>query len=69
MPEQICKRDGRLVDYNERKIAKAIERAFRAVGSAKGEIDAARLAEKVTREIDRDENIAMPTVEYVQDKV
>ncbi len=69
MPEQIRKRDGRLVDYNEGKIAKAIERAFRAVGSAKGEIDAARLAEKVTREVDRDESIAMPTVEFVQDKV
>jgi len=69
MPEQIRKRDGRLVDYNEAKIAKAIERAFRAVNSAKGEAEAARLAEKVTREIDRDENISMPTVEYVQDKV
>ncbi len=69
MPEQICKRDGRLVEYNERKIAKAIERAFRAVGSAKGEAEAARLAEKVTREVDRDESISMPSVEYVQDKV
>ena len=69
MPEQIRKRDGRLVEYNERKIAKAIERAFRAVNSAKGEAEAARLAEKVTREVDRDESIAMPTVEFVQDKV
>jgi len=69
MPEQIRKRDGRLVDYDEGKIAKAIERAFRAVGSAKGEVEAARLAEKVTREVDRDESISLPTVEYVQDKV
>ena len=69
MPEQIRKRDGRLVEYNEGKIAKAIERAFRAVNSAKGEAEAARLAEKVTREVDRDESIAMPTVEFVQDKV
>ena len=69
MPEQILKRDGRLVDYDEGKIAKAIERAFRAVGSAKGEVEAACLAEKVTRELDRDESISLPTVEYVQDKV
>ncbi|MBR5288210.1 MAG: anaerobic ribonucleoside triphosphate reductase [Clostridia bacterium] len=69
MPEQIRKRDGRLVDYNEKKIAMAIERAFQAVGSAKGEAEAARLAEKVTREVDRDESVSLPTVEYVQDKV
>ena len=69
MPEQIRKRDGRLVDYDEKKIAKAIERAFRAVGSAKGEAEAARLAEKVTREVDRDESVSLPTVEFVQDKV
>ncbi len=69
MPEQIIKRDGRLAEYDEQKIVSAIERAFQAVDSVKGEIEAAKLARQVTREIDRDENVGVPTVEYVQDKV
>ena len=36
MPEYITKRDGRRVVYDEGKIAAAIERAFDAVESGKG---------------------------------
>lgn len=37
MPESIKKRDGRLVPYDEAKIASAIDRAFEAAESGKGE--------------------------------
>ena len=37
MPEYIKKRDGRLVPYDEAKIASAIDRAFVAAESGKGE--------------------------------
>jgi len=63
------KRDGRVVAYDEEKIAGAIERAFAAVNSAKGRGEAERLAGIVTRELNRDESIDMPTVEGVQDRV
>ena len=69
MPDQIQKRDGRKALYDEEKIADAIARAFAAVGSAKGSEEAHRLARIVTREINRDESIDMPTVEGVQDRV
>lgn len=36
MPESIKKRDGRLVPYDEAKIASAIDRAFVAAESGKG---------------------------------
>ena len=51
MPEYITKRDGRRVVYDEGKIAAAIERAFDAVESGKGNEEAKRLAGIVTREI------------------
>ena len=69
MPEFIRKRDGRTVAYEEDKIAEAILRAFEAVGSAKGSDEAHRLARIVTRDINRDETVDMPTVEGVQDTV
>ena len=40
MPESIKKRDGRLVPYDEAKIASAIDRAFVAAESGKGEDEA-----------------------------
>ena len=49
MPEYIKKRDGRLVPYDEAKIASAIDRAFVAAESGKGEDEADRLAKIVTR--------------------
>ena len=69
MPEYIRKRDGRVAVYDERKIAEAIFSAFSAVGSAKGSDEASRLARIVTREINRNESVDMPTVEGVQDTV
>ena len=69
MPEYIIKRDGRRVEYEEKKIAAAILSAFRAAESAKSADEAQRLARMVTREINRDESIDMPTVEGVQDTV
>ena len=69
MPEYIIKRDGRKVVYEEAKIAGAILRAFEAADSAKGSEEAQRLAYIVTREVNRDESIDVPTVEGVQDMV
>lgn len=69
MPQSIMKRDGRVAAYDEEKIVRAIERAFAAVNSAKGREEAVRLARIVTREVERDESIDMPTVEGVQDRV
>ena len=40
MPESIKKRDGRLVPYDEAKIASAIDRALVAAESGKGEDEA-----------------------------
>ena len=69
MPEYIKKRDGRLVPYDEAKIAAAIDRAFVAAESGKGEVEADRLAKIVTREMNAKENNETPSVEDIQDQV
>ena len=69
MPEKIKKRDGRLVPYDESKIAAAIDRAFVAVESGKGEDEAERLAKIVTREMNAKESNETPSVEDIQDQV
>lgn len=69
MPEYITKRDGRKVVYDEGKIAAAIERAFDAVESGKGNEEAKRLAGIVTREINARESAEIPSVEDIQDQV
>ena len=69
MPEYIKKRDGRLVAFDEEKIADAILRAFEAVNSGKGREEALRLAQIVTRDINAQEDAQEPTVEGVQDQV
>ncbi len=69
MPEYIKKRDGRLVPYDEAKIAAAIDRAFVAAESGKGEVEAERLAKIVTREMNAKENNETPSVEDIQDQV
>lgn len=69
MPEYITKRDGRRVVYDEGKIAAAIERAFDAVESGKGNEEAKRLARIVTREINARESAEIPSVEDIQDQV
>lgn len=63
MPESIKKRDGRLVPYDEAKIASAIDRAFVAAESGKGEDEAKRLAKIVTREMNAKESNETPSVE------
>ena len=69
MPESIKKRDGRLVPYDEAKIASAIDRAFVAAESGKGEDEAKRLAKIVTREMNAKESNETPSVEDIQDQV
>ena len=69
MPEYITKRDGRRVVYDEGKIAAAIERAFDAVESGKGNEEAKRLAGIVTRDINARESAEIPSVEDIQDQV
>ena len=69
MPEYIKKRDGRLVPYDEAKIASDIDRAFVAAESGKGEDEADRLAKIVTREMNAKENNETPSVEDIQDQV
>ena len=69
MPEYIKKRDGRLVPYDEAKIAAAIDRAFVAAESGKGEDEAERLAKIVTREMNAKENNETPSGEDIQDQV
>ena len=65
MPESIKKRDGRLVPYDEAKIASAIDRAFVAAESGKGEDEAERLAKIVTREMNAKESNETPSVEDI----
>ena len=69
MLEYIRKRDGRLVSFEEEKIAEAIQRAVRAVGGT--DMDRARsIARQVTGILEiiyKDGRV--PTVENVQDLV
>ena len=63
----IIKRDGRIVDFDYRKIGEAIFKAALAVGG-KDKERAMFLAKKVIQELEK-ENNNQPTVEQVQDKV
>ncbi|MDO4483384.1 MAG: anaerobic ribonucleoside triphosphate reductase [Clostridia bacterium] len=66
----IRKRDGRLVPFDQKKIENAILRSFQATGSAKGPETARVLAEQVMHELENNEAIsANPAVEEVQDAV
>ena len=67
MPEQIIKRDGRTMAYDEGKITRAVLRAFSAVNSEYGEEEARRIARLVTQYVDGQGSV--PTVEQVQDTV
>lgn len=55
--------------YDEAKIASAIDRAFVAAESGKGEDEAERLAKIVTREMNAKESNETPSVEDIQDQV
>lgn len=67
MPSKIRKRDGRVVDFEPRKIAIAIEKAFKAVGEEDGGV-AAELAGEVVALLDARIK-GVPGVEEVQDLV
>jgi ribonucleoside-diphosphate reductase alpha chain len=67
MPSKIKKRDGRVVDFEPRKIAIAIEKAFKAVGEEDGAA-AKKLADAVVELLDARIK-GVPSVEDVQDLV
>ena len=69
MTDTIRKRDGRQVPFEAEKIEEAILKAFEATGSAKGRDTANELTRQIIAELDRDEDIDVPTVEDVQDMV
>lgn len=64
-PQQILKRDGRIVDFDASKIVQAIA----AAGSATGEIDAARAGMLGARVIDRLAEQPCPGIETIQNLV
>ena len=66
--ESIRKRDGRIVPFDENKIAGAIVKAFDATYKPGNEEVAAVLASKVTERLER-EQIELPDVEHIQDMV
>ena len=70
MIKSIIKRDGRVVSFDQTKIAAAIMKSFAAGGSQKSAETADELAELVVKELEKDEKIpSIPTVEQTQDMV
>lgn len=66
---KIKKRDGRIVDFNQRKISSAILKAMRSVGEVNEE-KAESMAEQVTQILDkRFDGHTVPSVEEIQDIV
>ena len=71
MPQKVSKirkRDGRIVDFDPRKIANAIHKAFNAVKMRNGEL-AERLSREVVQIVEERFKDKIPTVEDVQDIV
>jgi hypothetical protein len=64
----VRKRDGRLVPFEERKIADAIYKAALAVGGADRFL-AEELAEVVTVFLEKSPDVTIPTIEQIQDMV
>ena len=73
MVTQIIKRDGRIINYNEDKIASAIFKAAMTAAKKEGrtaEINTAKLiATLVTENLNETYKDKTPTVEEVQDEV
>lgn len=69
MISQIIKRDGRVVEFHEDKIADAIEKAFDACGAMQNRQSAQDIAHKVVIKLNCKSNGNPPTVEGVQDIV
>ncbi len=68
MIQSIIKRDGRVVLYDQNKIASAILRALEAAGEGDA-ADAARVANDVQRELEGGFNNGSPNIEVIQDAV
>ncbi len=68
MIQSIIKRDGRVVLYDQNKIASAILRALEAAGEGDA-ADAARVANDVQRELEGSFNNGSPNIEVIQDAV
>jgi len=68
MIQSIIKRDGRVVLYDQNKIASAILRALEVSGDGNA-ADAARVANDVQRELESRFNADAPNIELIQDAV
>ena len=68
MIQSIIKRDGRVVLYDQNKIAAAILKALEAAKDGDAS-DAARVANDVQRELEADFPNTSPNIEAIQDKV
>ncbi len=68
MVSRVRKRDGRIVKFNEKKIAKAIHKAIEAVKGKDG-IESDKLAKKAVKQINTKFKGKTPSVEDVQDIV
>ena len=68
MIQSIIKRDGRVVLYDQNKIASAILKALEAAQEGDAS-DAARVANDVQRELEREFSKTAPNIEAIQDKV
>ena len=63
------KRDGRTTEFNETKIASAVEKAFQACAAMQDRATADEIARKVSQKLDEGAIEGTPTVEGVQDLV
>lgn len=69
MVSTIIKRDGRTAEFNQEKIAEAVEKAFQACGAMQDRIAAEDIAQKVVEKLEAGAIEGIPTVEGVQDIV
>ncbi len=69
MVTTIIKRDGRTAEFNQGKIAEAVERAFQACGAMQDRVAAEDIAQKVVSKLEAGAIEGVPTVEGVQDVV
>lgn len=66
--EKIIKRDGRMVEFDQKRITNAIAKAIAAVGH-ENEPMAGRLSAQVTQVLEKDFELRLPGVEQIQDIV
>ena len=68
MIKSVIKRDGRVVLFDEGKIASAVLKALEAAGEGDAR-EAARVANKVSRHLEVDCGEESPSIEQIQDEV